>query len=402
MSRDLLRLGLFVFVLLLGASGALAQSQSPLVGTWKGSFQGYPFDLQLKADGTGTITGDPIRWKVQGQSLVLTGEDGPETYHFELRGSQLLLSGGDLFEPMTLTRVGGSSAPPASPDRGRTDERGTGAAKAPGGSPAAPPPAARGGTYTHEPWGVTFAVPPSWKVGPREGVLLLGSETEPGLMIVRIARGTSLDQLVKDYGEGMSEEGVSLMPAKPAESFPAGRNKGAAGELAGTARDGARLRGRVIAVAGPYGDAAVVLGLTTEEKYQGLKPRVESLAASLSFSKPKEGPLPGFLAGQYYYISASSFGSSERYLNLCGDGSFYEGGEIYSSGDAGTAAGGSGARGRWSADGGPSQGVITVTYANGRTDTFPYRRSGTDLSVGGRTYARYGDGSCTKRSPVYD
>jgi hypothetical protein len=53
-------------------------------------------------------------------------------------------------------------------------------------------------------------------------------------------------------------------------------------------------------------------------------------------------------------------------------------------------------------EGDEGQGVISVTYPNGETKELQYRRSGTDLNVGGRTYARYGDGSCSKRSPVYE
>jgi len=414
------------FLLLLGASPTNAQPSSPLVGAWKGEFQGFPVQMTLKADGTGEFTGDLIRWRVQGPSLIITDEEGEATrYGFEIQGSQLTLSGGDLMGPMTFNRAGGPAASPSSSEPGAPPEAPAGGAEAPGGSPGAPregapakgtgrhanaelpsaAPAAAGGRgsgYTHDEWGVTFDVPPAWKVGQREGLLLLGSDTEAGLMIIRFGRGTSLEQLVKDYGEGMSEDGVMLMPAKPAQEFPAGRNRGMAGELAGTGQDGSRLRGRIIAVASPYGDAAVVFGLTTEEKYQGLRSRVETLASSLSFARPKAAPVLEFLAGQYYYISASAYGSSERYLNLCGDGSFYEGNETYSAGSAGVAAGGAGGGGRWTAEGDASQGVIRVTFRSGETREFPYRRSGSDLSVGGRTYARYGDGSCTKRSPVYD
>jgi hypothetical protein len=53
---------------------------------------------------------------------------------------------------------------------------------------------------------------------------------------------------------------------------------------------------------------------------------------------------------------------------------------------------------QWTAEGGGNQGVIIVTYPNGNTERFPYQRSGSDLNVNGRTFARYGDGSCTKTS----
>jgi len=221
-------------------------------------------------------------------------------------------------------------------------------------------------------------------------------------MIIRFVRRTSLQTLAEGYQEGMQEEGLQLMPASQLENFSARGGQGLAGELAGTAQGAGQTRARIIGVQTPFGDAVVVMGMTTEEKYAGLRPRVDALAATLSFSQPQAPPVLEAIAGQWFYISSSSFGSSERYLNLCSDGTFSESSEIYSTGDAGTAAGGGGSRAQWTADGDESQGVITVTYPNGETKEIQYQRSGGKLDVGGSGYVRYGDGSCTKRSPVYE
>lgn len=273
------------------------------------------------------------------------------------------------------------------------------------GEPVAAKPLARGtaravpgNRYNHEKWGISFVNPPNWKAGERAGALLLGSDTEAGLMVVRFLRRTNLQSLAEGYQEGLEEEGMQLMPATQLQNFSVGRSQGLAGELAGIAQDGARIRARIIAIPTPFGDAALVLGLTTEEKYAGLKPRVDALAASLTFAPPQVPPVLEFLAGQYFYISTSSFGSSERYINLCSDGRFSERRDIYSTGDAGTAYGEAGESAQWSAEGDESQGMVTVTYPNGETTQFQYRRSGGALYVGGRKYARYGDGSCTKTS----
>jgi hypothetical protein len=247
-------------------------------------------------------------------------------------------------------------------------------------------------------WGLRFAVPGDWKVGERGGALLLGSDTEPGLMIVRFMRRTTLQTLAEGYQEGMQEEGLQLMPTTQLESFSAGGSQGLAGEMAGTARDGASIRARAVGVASPFGDAAVIFGLTTEEKYAGLKPRVDALASSFSFAEPQAGPVPEFLAGQYYSISASSFGSTERYINICSDGRFSSQSGTYSSGAAGTTYGEGGQSARWTAEGDESHGAIIVTNPDGRTERYEYRRSGSDLIVNGRTFARYGDGSCRKTS----
>ena len=257
---------------------------------------------------------------------------------------------------------------------------------------------ARGSRFNHEKWGISFVTPSGWKVGEKQGLLLMGSDTEAGLIIIRLARKVTLEQLIQDYSQGVQEEGLNLMPTMQAQNFPAGQNRAAAGELAGVAQDGARIRARSVAVASPYGDAAVVMGLTTEEKYAGLKPRVESIASSFQFSPPQASPVLEAIAGQWFYISSSSFGSSERYLNLCSDGRFSERSDIYSTGSAGTGYGESGNTAQWSAEGDESQGTVTVTDPNGETSQFQYRRGDGGLYVGGRKYARYGDGSCTKTS----
>jgi hypothetical protein len=258
--------------------------------------------------------------------------------------------------------------------------------------------AAQGRRFNYEKWGLGFLIPGDWKVGERGGALLLGSDTEAGLMIIRVLRRTNLQTLAEGYQEGMQEEGLQLTPTTRLENFSAGGNQGLAGEMAGLAQDGARIRARAVGVASPFGDAVVILGLTTEEKYAGLKPRVDALASSFSFAQPQAAPVPEFLAGQYYYISASSYGSSERYINMCSDGRFSSQSGTYSSGAAGTGYGEGGQSAQWTAEGDESQGVIIVTYPNGQTERHEYRRSGSDLIVNGKTFARYGDGSCTKTS----
>ena len=274
------------------------------------------------------------------------------------------------------------------------------AGPASGGRAAGGSAPSRGPRFKHDKWGISFVTPAGWKVGERQGLLLMGSDTEAGLIVIRLARKATLEQLIQDYGEGMQEEGLKLMPTMQAQNFAAGQNRAVAGELAGVAQDGARIRARTVAVASPYGDAAVVLGMTTEEKYAGLKPRVESIASSFQFIPPQAPPILEAIAGQWFYISSSSFGSSERYLNLCSDGRFSSQSGTYSSGGAGTVYGEGGDSAQWTAEGDENQGVIVVTFPNGNVERHPYQRSGSDLMVNSRTFARYGDGSCTKSSPV--
>jgi len=105
--------------------------------------------------------------------------------------------------------------------------------------------------------------------------------------------------------------------------------------------------------------------------------------------------------GQQTPAASSVRGSYSRQelLKLYSDGRFSRGGETYSSGEGGTALGESGNSGQWSAEGDGNQATLILNHQNGRTDQIHYQKVGVDIILDGRKYARYGDGSCTQKSP---
>ncbi len=270
----------------------------------------------------------------------------------------------------------------------------------------------KGALYAHPNWGLSFAVPDAWSVIDKQAVLVVASKADAGrdgLVIVRFLRNTSLDKLRQGYAEGLEEDGLRLAPAAQLQNFSAGKQPGLAGELAGLTKDGYKVRSRIIGVVSAFGDAAVVLGLSTEDKYAQLKPRVEALAASLAFTKPKTTPAKDFLAGRYeHYSGSSTYGgsfSSESRVLLCANGTFGIGGETHSSGSGGTFGGQSANGGRWTADGDEFQGTVTLNFGNGErqqynyvTSTNPKDRSyyGPAVKFGNKLYQKTGDGSCSR------
>ena len=72
-----------------------------LAGRW--TLDGEPF-CTLKADGTGSFDEDRVRWGVDGDELVITGEDETERVGYSLSGDTLTLHMGGI--PLTLTRLG--------------------------------------------------------------------------------------------------------------------------------------------------------------------------------------------------------------------------------------------------------------------------------------------------------
>jgi len=389
----------------LWSTPASAAPLQGLPGTWSGSLFGDEVQLVLEAGGRGELLGEPVAWRADGSRLILTDEGQDLVYAFLLQGDRLTLSGADLVTPLVLSRKGGaapaSGAEPSAPD--------------PAPVRSIPAPAAKGpGTkHTQDVWGATLTIPPGWKLAEREGVLLLGSDTEAGLIVVRFARKTGLDQLRQQYAQGLQEDGAKLFATGAASDFRAGKNAGLAGDLTGAADDGTPLQARAIGVVSAFGDAVVVLGVTSPQMFAGLRPRVEQVASSLAFTKPKELPTASFLAGHYWVYSGTSGYSTERKLILCKDGRFSRSSESGGSGQfknqygdvTGTygAVGSSGGEGRWSASGNQRSGTLVLQHPDGRTEELPYVVSedradqsgwGPAVSFGGTKYQRTGDGGC--------
>jgi hypothetical protein len=379
-----------IIVFLMAAGPAMAGVNAALVGEW---VAGGKTTLRVEADGRCAVdqqagTCQTIRgalfFQRTGGSLV--------TYGWKVKENELTVSGGDLSQPMVFKRMepgqAAAAAPPAPAPASAID------------IPASAPAGASEGRFSHPYWGVNFAIPAAWKASEREDLVLLGSDTEAGLMIVRFLRSTNRQALLQEYSQGLQEEGVKLMPATRAEDFKAGSNPGLAGEMTGSAANGSRLQARVIGVLSPFGDAAIVLGLTTSDKYAQLKPRVDALAESVAFSQPKIPPANISVAGQYYYIFTSNSGSlysREDSLSLCSNGKFFRKGEMYGSKTGQySATVDRNYLGSWAADGDGQTGMVTLSYRDGRSEQLRYQKSGVDIVLNGKKYGRFGDGSCSK------
>jgi len=115
--RLLIALGLF------GCS--LAALAASLVGTWRGTVDGEALVIELRADGSGTIGNDRVRYQQVGQTLLI--EFGGETtaYAVQQDADRMTVSGGDLGGPVTLVRSG-KTKPVVATGRGGVDASITG------------------------------------------------------------------------------------------------------------------------------------------------------------------------------------------------------------------------------------------------------------------------------------
>lgn len=250
------------------------------------------------------------------------------------------------------------------------------------------------------PEGWELRAPKAWKLGAQGARVVFGSDTEAGLMVAWYAHGVTLEQMEQLAAQGIQEQGVSLLPTAPPRRVKLKAGPGVAVELGGTGADGVPVRARAVGVAGPRG-AVAVLGLTSAEKFDRLKGRVDEVASSVRFFKPEVSAAMRLLSGGWWHYRGSSSGgagesfastSTERKVALCPDGRFFDNSETsayfdtgykaaersaatYGSGTQASAyGGGQNARaGRWTAVGNQQTGTITLTLPNGVSRQVGYR-----------------------------
>jgi hypothetical protein len=249
------------FSFLLASAGALwAGVNQELLGTWTGVQGGTAAGVafRIEPDGTCVIGQETGKCQTTLGTLSYTGSQGLSKYTWKIKDDVLTISRKGAI-PMVFRRQNLNPAPVST---------------------------APGGPYTQQPWGVTFEVPPGWKVAEADTMLLLGSDTEPGLIIVRFMNQATREALLSEYNAGLQDNGVSLPPAIPAQPFAAKTRTGIAGEFAGTNLKGERLKARMIGVLTGYGDAVIFVGVTGEQQYPTVKTRVDWIANSVTFKQP--------------------------------------------------------------------------------------------------------------------
>ena len=93
-----------------------------LEGTWRAETADGPQEIVVRADSSASFGEEIVRWRIVADSIFIALGDEWLVYNFVLRRNELTLSGGDLVDPITLTRTGpptprpdGVPVPPAPP-----------------------------------------------------------------------------------------------------------------------------------------------------------------------------------------------------------------------------------------------------------------------------------------------
>ncbi|MBI1946662.1 MAG: hypothetical protein HYS27_13270 [Deltaproteobacteria bacterium] len=370
-----------------------------LVGQWSGP---GGIGLTVQKGGACRFDVDAGSCRTEHGTLFFTVDGETEQVRYSIVAGALTIVDVD-GSSLVLHRVG--SAPPAAA---------TGVVGAPAPAPA-PPTAAppkpvaaapkavgKGTPFTQKGWGASFTIPGGWKAGEKDGLVLAGSDTEAGLIVVRFYPAATRADLEQGFQQGFHDNGMNAQPSTALSPFSAKGGQALAGDLAGADAQGNELSVRTVAVMTPFGGAPVVAGLTTPPQFATVKARADALAASASFTRP---PKVSTLAGDYqwFYLSKDGQYSREARITLCQSGAFRRSGEMAGSGDSGSAVVDHGSGGRWSAVGDAQSGTITLTYGSGASEALPFSVStrpadrsayGPGVTIGGTLYQKTGPGGC--------
>jgi hypothetical protein len=102
-------------LLVLLAAAPVAKLDPGLVGTW-GLGGGRDVTFELRADGSGSFAGAPVRWSTAGSKLVFEANGQREVIDYARTGEELMLSQNGV--PTPWNRLAGATAPMPSPKGG--------------------------------------------------------------------------------------------------------------------------------------------------------------------------------------------------------------------------------------------------------------------------------------------
>lgn len=186
------------------------------------------------------------------------------------------------------------------------------------------------GLVEYKALGLKFTIPSNWVGQETEEGMLLGSNTEAGLLVVLPHEYTSFEQIKQGADEGLVDEGIQL---RRSGAFRQEGSRGLGAEFSGMVQ-GESAKAYVIAVLNPKGGGITVMALTTTAIYsEQLVSRARSLAGSVVFFEPEVSSAiqewKTFLSNvRLAYISSysssggGSYGgySDETVISLCGAG----------------------------------------------------------------------------------
>ncbi len=257
--------------------------------------------------------------------------------------------------------------------------------------------------------GIRFTIPEGWKGMESGEVFLMGSDTQPGLIILMTHQESQIQRLKAQAEAGLIDEGVNLQKAGEFEKVGV---EGVGAEFSGSIQ-GTPAKAYVAAIINPFGTGVTMVAATDIPNYSSLyKQLANEIVNSLQFSKPIEPPitqewrqtLQGAKLTYLNSYTSSGYDSYGGYSNheeilLCGNRfNFYKSTSM--SVDAGGAyangGGNSSNTGSWNVIGnGTGLPILQLTYDNGNVSEFELEYKGEKTYLNGYRYFRtYDHGEC--------
>jgi hypothetical protein len=246
------------------------------------------------------------------------------------------------------------------------------------------------GKRHRSPDGYELRAPRGWKMADRGGRLLLGSDTEAGLIVVGFEPGAFKPRRsAAEVTRSMAAEGVSIR-------FARGRMRRGSwiAEGRGRAANGKAAWARLILMRARHGTLAI-LATSTARDAANLRARGDQIRRSVRFFAPTTSAASRAIAGVYTHYQDTSgmtaSGGFEATISLCPGGRYgYRAASSFAGNQGGAHASETRERGRWRASGTARSGTLVITHDSGKTERLRYRRTSNGIVIGSRDYLRAG------------
>ncbi len=266
------------------------------------------------------------------------------------------------------------------------------------------------GVVNLEKIGISFTIPEGWMGQESDDMLILGSNTVPGIVIMTTHNYTK-EQLISEAKAGIQEEGTSLTLNGSLDMLG---SHAVGGKFSGT-MEWQASSAYIIGAANPYeGPGVTIMAATLQNMfsndhiavckqiYQSLKFKKVDRSAELNewkqwLSNVRLTYMDSYYSSDYSTGGVSGGYSTERRIDLCARGYFNYGSSsdlsVSGSGVSGYSAGNDSGQGTWAiVIGNAGEPMLVLNFHNGEKYSYTLQYSDEKLYLNGDRYFRTTEG----------
>ncbi|MCR9251989.1 MAG: hypothetical protein NXI20_16295 [bacterium] len=258
--------------------------------------------------------------------------------------------------------------------------------------------------------GISFDIPSGWFGQEAEGMIVLGSNTTPGIVLLT-THNYSKQQLITEAKKGIQEQGTNMNLVGSLEML--GTN-GVGGKFSGT-MEYESSSAYIIGIANPYeGPGVTIMAATLQNMYSDEHTKVcKTIYQSVKFKKIDKSAelaewkkwlsnvrltyMDSYYSSDYSAGGVSGGYSTERKIDLCSKGYFNYGSSsdmsVSGSGVSGYNSGSNSGQGSWNiVIGATGSATLILNFHNGEEYTYTLEYSDEKLYLNGDRYFRTTEG----------